>query len=185
MKNITKKLATMLSLMLAVSMVCAMTACGGKGQPTAEVSVEINQTTESTEASKEEATQAAPESTEAAEESSQEEAQAPAQEENGAIVVGEGQTVFTFNVVDGEGTETVFEVHTDAETVGAALLACELIAGEDSEYGLYVKTVNGITADYNVDQTYWAFYINGEYAMTGVDSTNVVAGDTYTFKVEK
>ena len=48
-----------------------------------------------------------------------------------------------------------------------------------------MKTVHGITADYDTDQTYWAFYVNGEYAQTGVDSTNVTAGDTYSFKVEK
>ena len=60
-----------------------------------------------------------------------------------------------------------------------------LIAGDESEYGLYVKQVNGITADYDVDQTYWAFYINGEMAMTGVDTTDVEAGATYSFKVEK
>ena len=52
-------------------------------------------------------------------------------------------------------------------------------------YGLYVKTVNGITADYAVDQTYWAFYINGEYAMAGVDSTPVENGTVYALKVSK
>ena len=49
---------------------------------------------------------------------------------------------------------------------------------------LYVKVVNGITADYEVDQTYWAFYINGEMAMTGVDATDVEDGVVYSFKVE-
>ena len=100
-------------------------------------------------------------------------------------VLGEGQTEFTFTVVDAEGTETQFEIHTDKETVGEALLELNLIAGDDSDYGLYVKTVNGITADYDKDQTYWAFYINGEYASTGVDNTPVTAGDAYSFKVEK
>ena len=52
------------------------------------------------------------------------------------------------------------------------------------DYGLYVKEVNGITADYDVDGTYWAFYINDEYASTGVDSTNITEGDNYSFKVE-
>ena len=42
-----------------------------------------------------------------------------------------------------------------------------------------------IFGDYDVDGTYWAFYINGAYAMSGVDSTEIVAGETYTFKVEK
>lgn len=100
-------------------------------------------------------------------------------------VVGEGNIQFSFEVVDGDGNTTMFTVNTDKTTVGEALLDCSLIAGEDSEYGLYVKTVNGITADYDVDQTYWAFYIDGQYASTGVDQTEVVAGSTYSFKVEK
>ena len=69
-------------------------------------------------------------------------------------------------------------------TVGAALLSLGLIAGEDSEYGLYVKTVNGVTVDYDQDGKYWAFYVDGEYAATGVDSTDITAGATYTFKAE-
>jgi hypothetical protein len=99
--------------------------------------------------------------------------------------LGEGQTSFSFKVVDEEGKETAFEIHTEQKTVGAALLELELIAGEESTYGLYVKTVNGVTVDYNTDGKYWAFYINGEYAMTGVDSTEITEGAEYTFKVEK
>lgn len=91
---------------------------------------------------------------------------------------------FKFVVVDAEGVETTFDITTDKATVGEALLDEKLIEGEDSEYGLYVKTVNGITADYNVNGTYWAFYVNGEYASAGVDSTEVVDGATYMFKVE-
>jgi len=98
--------------------------------------------------------------------------------------LGEGSTVFLFTVVDQEGGETSFEIHTDKETVGEALTELGLIAGEEGEYGLYVKTVNGITADYDKDGVYWAFYINGEYAATGVDATAVTEGDSYSFKVE-
>ena len=99
--------------------------------------------------------------------------------------LGEGKTQFNFTVVDKDGKETAFDIHTDKTTVGDALLELGLIAGEEGAYGLYVKQVNGITADYDVDQTYWAFYVNGEYAMTGVDATNVEDGASYSFKVEK
>lgn len=109
----------------------------------------------------------------------------PGQEISQENVLGEGQTQFSFTVVDKDGNETAFEIHTDKATVGEALLELDLIAGEEGSFGLYVKTVNGITADYDTDGTYWAFYINGEYAMTGVDSTNVEAGAAYSFKVEK
>lgn len=96
-------------------------------------------------------------------------------------VLGEGETSFNFTVVDLDGTQTAYEIHTDAETVGEALLALDMISGADSEYGLYVKEVCGIVADYDVDETYWAFYIDGEYALTGVDATEITAGASYSF----
>lgn len=100
-------------------------------------------------------------------------------------VLGEGTTQFALTVTDKDGKETAFEIHTDKETVGDALLELELIAGEEGDFGLYVKTVNGITADYDTDGTYWAFYVNGEYAMTGVSATAVTEGESYALKVEK
>lgn len=114
------------------------------------------------------------------------EAAAPAEVtvyEDGAVI-GEGSKEFEFTVVNAAGEEATFEVHTDKETVGEALLDNGVIAGEDSEYGLFVKTVNGETVDYDTDGKYWAFYINGEYGMTGVDATNITDGDSYAFKVE-
>ena len=102
-----------------------------------------------------------------------------------ATELGEGKATFHFSVVDKDGNETKFVIHTDKTTVGDALLEHGLIEGDAGDYGLYVKKVNGILADYDVDQTYWAFYINGEYAMSGVDVTDVTEGAAYTFKVEK
>lgn len=99
--------------------------------------------------------------------------------------LGEGAVSFNFSVVDKDGVETKFLIHTDAETVGAALQNLGLIEGEEDDYGLYVKKVNGITADYDVDKTYWGFYVNGEYAMSGVDTTNIEEGKTYSFVVSK
>ena len=100
-------------------------------------------------------------------------------------VIGEGETEFTFIVTDKDGNSKKFTVKTDSETVGEALQAVEIIHGDMGDYGLYVKEVNGIVADYDVDGTYWAFYIDGEYAMSGVDTTDVVAGANYELKVEK
>ena len=103
--------------------------------------------------------------------------------EDGAVI-GEGSKSFEFTVVNMAGEEATFEVKTDEDTVGAALLENNVIAGEDGDYGLYVKTVNGETVDYDKDGKYWAFYINGEYGMTGVDATDIVEGDSYAFKAE-
>lgn len=98
--------------------------------------------------------------------------------------IGEGSKAFTFEVVDSEGETTTFKVKTDAETVGEALQDVQLIAGEMGDYGLYVQTVNGETAVYEDGGHYWGFYVNGEYGMTGVDTTAIEEGATYTFKYE-
>lgn len=98
--------------------------------------------------------------------------------------LGEGATTFTFEVVCNENKVT-FTINTDKEMLGDALLALGLIAGEDSQYGLYVKRVNGVLADYDQGGYWWALYVNGEGAMVGVDSTPVEAGATYRFAREK
>ena len=100
------------------------------------------------------------------------------------VTVGEGSTTVTVEVSAAEKTVAI-TLKTDEETLGAALLAEELITGEEGPYGLYVKTVNGILADYDADHTYWALYIDGAYAMTGVDTTPIEAGKTYRLSKDK
>ena len=68
-----------------------------------------------------------------------------------------------------------FTILTDAETLGEALKAHNLIEGVD---GLYTK-VNGMVVDYNVDQHYWGFFKDGEMMMVGLDSATVTDGDHY------
>lgn len=92
---------------------------------------------------------------------------------------------FTLEVTDRDGNTERFDLTTDKTTVGEALLEEGLIAGEDGPYGLYITEVSGIVADYSMDGTYWAFYIDGDYANSGVDTTEVVDGSTYGLKVEK
>ena len=91
---------------------------------------------------------------------------------------------FTVVVTDLEGKETTFEYTSDKATVGEALVAEGLIEGHKTEYGLYVDSVNGIALDWEKDGKYWAFYIDSEYAMTGVDATEITEGTTYAFKPE-
>ncbi|MBQ8001161.1 MAG: DUF4430 domain-containing protein [Ruminococcus sp.] len=91
---------------------------------------------------------------------------------------GEGANTFDFEVVVGEHSVT-FTINTDETVVGKALLANELVSGDEGDYGLYVKTVNGMLADYDVDASYWAFYQDGEMMMTGVDMTDIESGAHY------
>ena len=172
MKLTSKKIKSMmLCMMLAVAMAFTVVGCGNKTEGTADAQKNSETATINTETTVETEAVAETESVETTE----------AQE----IVLGDGSVKFTFIVVDADGNETDFVINTDKGTVGDALLEQNLIEGEEGDYGLYVKTVNGITADYDTDHTYWAFYVNGEYSNTGVDSTPVNEGDTYEFKVEK
>jgi len=103
--------------------------------------------------------------------------------ENGAAI-GEGAAEFTLEIIDVDAEPVVVTVKTDEETVGGALAALGLIAGEESQFGLYIKTVNGITYDYDKDGKYWGFYIDGTYAVESADLTEITAGSVYTLKAE-
>lgn len=92
--------------------------------------------------------------------------------------LGEGSKTLIVKV-EAEEQSITFTIKSDAETVGEALLECELIDGEEGPYGMYIKAVNGIVADYDIDQTYWSFNKGGEYMTTGVDQTELVDGDSY------
>ena len=95
--------------------------------------------------------------------------------------IGQGAKVFLFEVTDGEGNTTSWNVHTDAATVGDALLEIGLIEGTMFDFGLMVEYVNGIRADFTEDGAWWAFHIDGEMAMAGVDSIEIEEGVVYAF----
>lgn len=91
-----------------------------------------------------------------------------------------GEGAVTIQVeVKAEDKSVTLTIKTDKETLGDALTEHNLVDGEKSDYGLYVKQVIGMTADYDVDQSYWSFYKNGEMMMTGVDGENISDGAHY------
>ena len=55
----------------------------------------------------------------------------------------------------------------------------KLISGEKGPYGIYVKMVNGMYADYDIDQSYWALTKDGESLQTAVDGTVIADGDHF------
>lgn len=99
-------------------------------------------------------------------------------------VRGEGETEFIFKVVTKSGEEKTFTVRTDKTIVGEALQEVGLIEGDDSQYGLFVKVVDGERVEWDTDGKYWAFYVDGAYAPKGVDSTEIEAGKVYSFVAE-
>ncbi len=179
MKNsIKKSLSLLLCSVLITAMALTTTACNGNNTSSAN--------TQSSTTSEIEAPADSSEAT-SSENASSDDASSDAQTSQSTEVkeLGEGKNSFTFIVVDADKNETTFKINTDKTIIGEALQELGLIAGDESEYGLYVKTVNGITADYDKDKTYWAFYIDGAYASTGVDSTEYKKDSVYSFKVEK
>jgi hypothetical protein len=95
--------------------------------------------------------------------------------------VGQGSTSFRFEVTNNEGAISVWNVNTDEATVGAALLGVGLIDGDVSDWGLFVLEVDGVVADFEANGAWWAFYIDGEMAMVGVDGAEIEEGVVYAF----
>ncbi len=91
---------------------------------------------------------------------------------------GDGEKTVLVEVV-AEDKSVTFTIHSDKATLGEALAEHGLIEGEQGPYGLYVKKVNGILADYNKNQAYWGFYKDGESVMTGVDGAEFNDGEHY------
>lgn len=96
----------------------------------------------------------------------------------------EGSKSISIEVVDNEKKSITYDLKTDAEYLRQAMDEVEELTydGEDSAYGFTIYTVNGVTADYNVDGAYWSIYVNNEYGQYGVDSQPVEDGDA--FKLE-
>lgn len=92
-----------------------------------------------------------------------------------------GDKTLTIEVTDDAGTTMTYTVDTDAEYLRQALKETEglSVEGTESEYGLMVDTVNGLTADYSTNGAYWAFYVDGEYCEYGIDTQPVEDGQTY------
>lgn len=92
-----------------------------------------------------------------------------------------GEKHITVEVVHGDGSSAEFTYDTKEEYLGALLLEEGLIAGSQGTYGLYVDTVDGETADYDANGSWWKLSCNGEDSLLGVDSVPIKDGDRYTW----
>lgn len=96
----------------------------------------------------------------------------------------EGAKALTITVVHGDGSEKVFDVHTDAEYLEQVLLENEIVEDNQSEWGLYILTADGETVD-EANQEWWCLTKGGEALMTGASETVIADGESYelTFTV--
>ena len=92
-----------------------------------------------------------------------------------------GEKTIYVEVVHRDASSRQFTYQTDAEYLGDVLLEEGLVVGEDGPYGLYITTVDGEEAIYEVDNSYWAFYQGEEYAAQGADQTPIADGDHFAF----
>ena len=90
----------------------------------------------------------------------------------------QGSKAFSVTVVHADGSTKEFDYRTDAEKLGAFLEEKGLIDSEGADEGMF-HTVDGEKADWNVNQSYWAFYLGEEYAMTGIYDTTITDGAVY------
>lgn len=89
-----------------------------------------------------------------------------------------GGKEISVQVIHADGSEKSFSIQTDAEYLRGALEQEGLVSGSESEYGLFVTTVDGETADDSLQQ-WWCFTKGGETLMTGVDDTPIADGERY------
>ncbi len=86
---------------------------------------------------------------------------------------------FTLEVVLADGSSKEYELTTDKEYLGEALLALNMIAGEEGDYGLYMTAVTGVTAN-EANQEWWCLTMNhGETVNYGISQLPVTNGTHY------
>ena len=91
----------------------------------------------------------------------------------------EGSKTITVTVIQEGVEDKVFPIHTDAEFLRGALEQEKLIEGTESQYGLFVTTVDGVTVDESLRQ-WWNFKDgNGDDLTVGVDSAPIADGDSF------
>ena len=84
----------------------------------------------------------------------------------------------SISVVHGDKTTKDFSVKTIRANLADALLDEKIIEGQDSEYGLFITTADGETADDTKEQ-WWCITKDGGQLNTGATDTLTDDGDKY------
>ena len=95
-----------------------------------------------------------------------------------------GEKSINVTVVHADGTKNVFSFSSDAETLRTPLENAGLISGEESTYGLFIRTVDGESAD-ETKQQWWCITKDGQETETGVDSIMIADGDRYELTLKE
>lgn len=90
----------------------------------------------------------------------------------------QGKKTIEVEVVYADESSDEFTIKTEEEFLRGALEQEELVAGTESDYGLYIQTVNGVSADES-NQEWWAISKDEEELTTGADTTPIADGEHY------
>lgn len=94
-----------------------------------------------------------------------------------------GKTI-GLTVVFSQDNQKEYKIHTDAENLGDALKEEKLVDGTQGEYGLYIETVDGVTADAS-NQEWWCITKGCETLNTSADLTPIADGEHYELTLSK
>ena len=89
-----------------------------------------------------------------------------------------GTKTITVEVVHKDESRKEFKITTSAENLRGALDQENLVQGSESEYGLFIETVDGETAD-SANQEWWAVTKDGTMTETGVEGVMIADGEHY------
>jgi len=90
----------------------------------------------------------------------------------------QGTKEITVTVVHRDGTEKVLTFRTDAEHLGDALVEQKLLTPDAAETGMF-DTVDGETAVWSDNESWWALYQGDTFATEGVNTLTIADGDTF------
>ena len=93
-----------------------------------------------------------------------------------------GSKTITVEVVLADGTKKDHTLHTDAQYLSGALTENNLASGKTSSMGLFLTTVDKVTAD-DSQQQWWCITKSGAQVNTGVDQTPIADGDHFEITV--
>lgn len=94
--------------------------------------------------------------------------------------LGEGKNSVKIEV-KADGKSVTLTIHSDSNNLEKILTENDLVEGDQSEFGLYIKKVNGIRADYDADKAYWALCKDGASTATGASGITVANDEHYEF----
>lgn len=87
-----------------------------------------------------------------------------------------GNKDITVTIVYKDETSKDFEISTDAEFLADALVEQELIEYDESGY---YTTIDGVTADFNADKSWWCLTKNGTMTTDGLNTQPIADGDVF------